>query len=79
MSERSVCLSGLLIIQDSITTEDGESGMVYGLCSRWSDGSEQIVRDITDDREALARFCTDLTGSDLEKVHFMDVIDDFLA
>lgn len=75
----TVRLSGLCVVEDMLTTQDMESGTVYGLCSRWTDGSELTVHDITDDGERLQAFCSMLTGSDIEKVHFWDVIEDFLA
>ncbi len=79
MNMVAVRLKELCVVEDLLTTEDMESGIVYGLCSRWTDGSELIVHDLTDDGERLRDFCSMLTGSDVEKVHFWDVIEDFLA
>ncbi len=78
MKTKSITLTELHIIEDIITTEDGESGSVYGLHSKWTDDTEWTVRDITCDRASLINFRSMLIESDLEKIHFLDVIEDFI-
>lgn len=74
-----ISLSEICVVDDLLTNEDMESVTVYGLASSWTDGSRLTVRDITDDGERLRAFCSLLAENNIEKVHFWDVIEDFLA
>lgn len=79
MDNAPICLSEIWVVDDLLVNEDMQRVTVYGLASSWTDGSKLTVRDITDDGERLRAFCSMLAGSDIEKVHFWDVIEDFLA
>ena len=60
-------------------TPDGERAVVYGLAVRWSDGSVSRVPDLSLSPRPVEALAARLAGSDLEKIHFWDVIEDFLA
>ena len=79
MDNVPICLSEIWVVDDLLVSEDMQGVTVYGLASSWTDGSKLTVHDITDDGERLRAFCSMLAGSDIEKVHFWDVIEDFLA
>ena len=66
-------------VQSVCRTPDGEEGPVYGCTVAWSDGTETKAEDLGTSREAVAELIGRLAKSDLAKIHFEDVIDDFLA
>ena len=65
--------------QAFLRTPDGDEGPVYGCTVAWSDGTETVAEDLGTSREAVAELIELLMHSDLAKIHFEDVIDDFLA
>ena len=75
----SVRLVRVLPTQTVIRTPDGEEGPVYGCTVAWSDGTQSQAEDLGTSREAVAELVALLAQSDLAKIHFEDVIDDFLA
>ncbi len=60
-------------------TPDGEESPVYGCTVAWSDGTQSQAEDLGTSREAVTELIGRLMNSDLAKIHFEDVIDDFLA
>lgn len=79
MSKNPPRLIHVIRTQGVFRNPDGEEGSVYGLTVVWADGTESRADDLgtsSKDVDALVQL---LNGSDLEKIHFEDVIDDFLA
>ena len=74
-----VRLVRVLPTQTVCRTPDGDESPVYGCTVAWSDGTETTAEDLGTSREAVAELIERLMDSDLAKIHFEDVIDDFLA
>ncbi len=78
MIEGVTRLQKLSILHSSIDISDTECATVYGLSAAFSDNSEITITDITPDLRALEALADKLNKSDVEKVHFVDIIEDFI-
>lgn len=77
--KKAIRLVNVARTQSVCRTPDGDEGVVYGLAVAWSDGSQSRADDLGTSPLAVATLADQLAGSDLEKIHFWNVIEDFLA
>ena len=78
MIDSAIRLQNLLVLHSTINTAEYNT-TVYGFSATFSDNSKIVVDDITSDLKLIESFAELLVNSDVEKVHFIDIIEDFIV
>ena len=78
MIDSAIRLQELSILHSIVDIADTERTIVYGFSAIFSDDSKITIPDITPNLKLLQALAKKLKQSDVEKVHFVDIIEDFI-
>lgn len=78
MVDSATRLQELSILYSIIDIADAKRTIVYGFDAIFSDNSKITIPDITPNLKLLQALAKKLKQSDVEKVHFVDIIEDFI-
>ncbi len=72
-----VLLESISVTRTDCETDGAVGEAVYGIEAIWDDGSKIAIRDFSASYETAMSFCRKIAGTDMEKVHFYDVVEDY--